>query len=153
MWRCCRVCEGIPIVLCGNKVDVKNRQVKPKQVTFHRWGEPGCVQLCLESLSSVKLGEAEIGSSKRGPPSNLASMHACARAGRRICSTTRSRPRATTTTRSPSCTWRASWSGAPAAAPAWQLPPLRPAHLSFFLKFSSSRRKCFYLYIYLFISW
>ena len=33
---CCRVCEGIPIVLCGNKVDVKNRQVKPKQVTFHR---------------------------------------------------------------------------------------------------------------------
>ena len=30
------VCENIPIVLCGNKVDVKNRQVKPKQVTFHR---------------------------------------------------------------------------------------------------------------------
>lgn len=33
---CVRVCENIPIVLCGNKVDVKNRQVKPKQVTFHR---------------------------------------------------------------------------------------------------------------------
>merc|ERR1712137_376132 len=32
----CRVCENIPIVLCGNKVDIKNRQVKPKQVTFHR---------------------------------------------------------------------------------------------------------------------
>lgn len=31
-----RVCENIPIVLCGNKVDVKNRQVKAKQVTFHR---------------------------------------------------------------------------------------------------------------------
>merc|ERR1711904_467522 len=31
-----RVCEGIPIVLCGNKVDIKNRQVKPRQVTFHR---------------------------------------------------------------------------------------------------------------------
>ncbi|KAH9608702.1 hypothetical protein KSS87_013686, partial [Heliosperma pusillum] len=30
------VCEDIPIVLCGNKVDVKNRQVKAKQVTFHR---------------------------------------------------------------------------------------------------------------------
>jgi hypothetical protein len=28
----CSVCENIPIVLCGNKVDVKNRQVKPKQV-------------------------------------------------------------------------------------------------------------------------
>ncbi|KAK2974357.1 hypothetical protein RJ640_021213, partial [Escallonia rubra] len=32
----CRVCENIPIVLCGNKVDVKNRQVKAKQVTYHR---------------------------------------------------------------------------------------------------------------------
>jgi len=31
-----RVCENIPIVLCGNKVDVKNRQVRPKQVVFHR---------------------------------------------------------------------------------------------------------------------
>ncbi|XP_018834797.1 GTP-binding nuclear protein Ran1A-like [Juglans regia] len=32
----CRVCDNIPIVLCGNKVDVKTRQVKAKQVTFHR---------------------------------------------------------------------------------------------------------------------
>lgn len=32
----CRVCEDIPIVLCGNKIDLKNRQVKEKQVTFHR---------------------------------------------------------------------------------------------------------------------
>ncbi|KAM0917346.1 hypothetical protein ACQ4PT_009573 [Festuca glaucescens] len=32
----CRVCANIPIVLCGNKVDVKNRQVKSKMVTFHR---------------------------------------------------------------------------------------------------------------------
>ncbi|KAK1611086.1 hypothetical protein QYE76_034759 [Lolium multiflorum] len=32
----CRVCENIPMVLCGNKVDVKNRQVKSKMVTFHR---------------------------------------------------------------------------------------------------------------------
>merc|ERR1711977_723013 len=32
----CRVCENIPIVLCGNKVDVKNRDIKPKNVTFHR---------------------------------------------------------------------------------------------------------------------
>ncbi|KAI3891229.1 hypothetical protein MKW98_007534 [Papaver atlanticum] len=31
-----RVCGDIPIVLCGNKVDVKKRQVKAKQVTFHR---------------------------------------------------------------------------------------------------------------------
>lgn len=26
----------IPIVLVGNKVDVQDRQVKPKQITFHR---------------------------------------------------------------------------------------------------------------------
>ncbi|CAH8370609.1 unnamed protein product [Eruca vesicaria subsp. sativa] len=31
-----RTCENIPVVLCGNKVDVKNRTVKAKQVTFHR---------------------------------------------------------------------------------------------------------------------
>lgn len=31
-----RVCEGIPIVLCGNKVDVKDRKVKAKSITFHR---------------------------------------------------------------------------------------------------------------------
>jgi len=31
-----RVCENVPIVLCGNKVDVKDRKVKAKQITFHR---------------------------------------------------------------------------------------------------------------------
>ncbi|KAK4778042.1 hypothetical protein SAY87_018229 [Trapa incisa] len=31
-----RVCGNILVVLCGNKVDVKTRQIKPKQVTFHR---------------------------------------------------------------------------------------------------------------------
>ena len=31
-----RVCENIPIVLCGNKVDVKERKVKAKQIVFHR---------------------------------------------------------------------------------------------------------------------
>jgi len=31
-----RVCENIPIVLCGNKVDVKERKVKPNAITFHR---------------------------------------------------------------------------------------------------------------------
>jgi len=31
-----RVCESIPIVLCGNKVDIKDRKVKIKQITFHR---------------------------------------------------------------------------------------------------------------------
>lgn len=31
-----RVCEGIPIVLCGNKVDIKDRKVKAKTIVFHR---------------------------------------------------------------------------------------------------------------------
>lgn len=31
-----RVCDCIPIVLVGNKVDDKNRTVKPKNITFHR---------------------------------------------------------------------------------------------------------------------
>jgi len=31
-----RVAESIPIVLCGNKVDVKERKVKAKTITFHR---------------------------------------------------------------------------------------------------------------------
>ena len=31
-----RVCEVIPIVLVGNKVDIKERKVKAKQVLFHR---------------------------------------------------------------------------------------------------------------------
>eukprot|EP00808_Paulinella_micropora_P020557 g52155.t1 len=31
-----RVCENIPIVLCGNKVDSKERAVKPRDIIFHR---------------------------------------------------------------------------------------------------------------------
>lgn len=31
-----RVCDNIPIVLCGNKVDIKERKVKAKSITFHR---------------------------------------------------------------------------------------------------------------------
>ncbi|KAL8942440.1 MAG: hypothetical protein Q9211_001383 [Gyalolechia sp. 1 TL-2023] len=31
-----RVCEQVPICLCGNKVDVKERKVKAKTITFHR---------------------------------------------------------------------------------------------------------------------
>ena len=31
-----RVCENIPIVLVGNKVDVQDRQVKARNITFHR---------------------------------------------------------------------------------------------------------------------
>ena len=31
-----RVCDGIPICLVGNKVDVKDRKVKAKMIVFHR---------------------------------------------------------------------------------------------------------------------
>lgn len=31
-----RVCEDIPMVLVGNKVDAKDRKVKAKMITFHR---------------------------------------------------------------------------------------------------------------------
>jgi GTP-binding nuclear protein Ran len=33
----CRVCGDIPVVVCGiNNMDMKNREVKAKQVTFQR---------------------------------------------------------------------------------------------------------------------
>lgn len=31
-----RVCDNIPIVLVGNKVDMKERKVRAKNITFHR---------------------------------------------------------------------------------------------------------------------
>jgi len=31
-----RVCENVPMVLCGNKRESKNRVVKPKDIQFHR---------------------------------------------------------------------------------------------------------------------
>ncbi|EPY75534.1 GTP-binding nuclear protein Ran [Camelus ferus] len=31
-----RVCENIPIVLCGNKVDIKDRKFKAKSIVFHQ---------------------------------------------------------------------------------------------------------------------
>lgn len=32
-----RVCDNtIPVVICGNKVDIKDRKVKAKNITFHR---------------------------------------------------------------------------------------------------------------------
>jgi GTP-binding nuclear protein Ran len=36
-----RVCGDIPIVLVGNKVDVKGRKIQPKNITFHRKKEIG----------------------------------------------------------------------------------------------------------------
>lgn len=39
-----RVCENIPIVLCGNKVDIKDRKVKARAIVFHRKKN---LQVCL----------------------------------------------------------------------------------------------------------
>lgn len=46
-----RVCENIPIVLCGNKVDIKDRKVKAKSIVFHRKKN-----LQVRSISSTQSG-------------------------------------------------------------------------------------------------
>jgi len=46
-----RVCEGIPIVLCGNKVDIKDRKVKAKTIVFHRKKN---LQVLLNTLYLIK---------------------------------------------------------------------------------------------------
>lgn len=42
-------CDNIPIVLCGNKVDVKNRHLNAKQVTFHRNKNFQCHEFSVKS--------------------------------------------------------------------------------------------------------
>merc|ERR1711959_17919 len=54
-----RVCENIPIVLVGNKVDVKDRKVKAKQITFHR-KLTGDAQLSLVEAPVLAPTEVEI---------------------------------------------------------------------------------------------
>jgi len=46
-----RVCENIPIVLCGNKVDIKDRKVKAKSIVFHRKKN---LQVCWAEFVGVK---------------------------------------------------------------------------------------------------
>ena len=48
-----RVCENIPIVLCGNKVDIKDRKVKAKSIVFHRKKN---LQVTFSKLLSVTFG-------------------------------------------------------------------------------------------------
>jgi len=47
-----RVCENIPIVLCGNKVDIKDRKVKAKSIVFHRKKN---LQVCFRLFVSLLL--------------------------------------------------------------------------------------------------
>lgn len=90
-----RVCENIPIVLCGNKVDIKDRKVKAKSIVFHRkknlqvsWSYQ--TDYWLLSLTPKLLF---------------------------LSSITTSLPSQTTTSRSRSCGSPASWS----ATPTWSL--------------------------------
>merc|ERR1712098_551939 len=64
-----RVCENIPIVLVGNKVDVKDRKVKPKHILFHR-KKPNIQlrhlsQIQLQLREAFPLGSSEV--SRRRP--------------------------------------------------------------------------------------
>lgn len=48
-----RVCENIPIVLCGNKVDIKDRKVKAKSIVFHRKKNLQVNFIALENITSI----------------------------------------------------------------------------------------------------
>lgn len=89
-----RVCENIPIVLVGNKVDVKERKVKVKQINFHRCGRHRSGTNRAFVAGSLTVGVCPL-----------------CMAGRRTLATMTSRPSPTSTTRSPSCTSRRSSSG------------------------------------------
>jgi GTP-binding nuclear protein Ran len=103
-----RVCEHIPIVLVGNKVDVKERKVKVKQINFHR-----CARLSHRAGSNAK-------------------SDACpSPTGRRTLATTISPPSLTSTTRNPSFTWPRSLSGACSSPPTSMLLRLFASPLSF----------------------
>lgn len=49
-----RACENIPIVLVGNKVDVKDRRVKAKQITFHRKAKLQYYDLSVKSNFNIE---------------------------------------------------------------------------------------------------
>ncbi|KAL6050074.1 hypothetical protein STEG23_036817 [Scotinomys teguina] len=44
-----RVCKNISIVLCGNKVDIKDRKVKAKSIVFHRKKNLQYYDICAKS--------------------------------------------------------------------------------------------------------
>lgn len=78
-----RVCENIPIVLCGNKVDIKDRKVKAKSIVFHRKKN---LQVNVDSQRFDTLIPTPFS----------------------LYSTTTSPPNQTTTLRSPFCGWPAN---------------------------------------------
>lgn len=94
-----RVCENIPIVLCGNKVDIKDRKVKAKSIVFHRKKnlQVADCQLFVEPVVAEWSDLVAAGTHRH----LRHSFSVC-------CSTTTSRPSPTTTLRSPSFGWPGS---------------------------------------------
>ncbi|XP_062905809.1 GTP-binding nuclear protein Ran-like [Mobula hypostoma] len=55
-----RVCENIPIVLCGNKVDIKDRKVKAKSIVFHKKKNLQYYDISAKNCASIEEGEEEV---------------------------------------------------------------------------------------------
>ena len=85
-----RVCENIPIVLCGNKVDIKDRKVKAKAIVFHRKKN---LQVYVYSCDHVV--------EQRDSYFDLLIFRSIMTLVQRV----------TTTLKSPSCGWLVSWLG------------------------------------------
>ncbi|XP_066955713.1 uncharacterized protein [Macrobrachium rosenbergii] len=49
-----RVCEGIPVVLCANKIDVKERKVKSKSITYPMKFNIGFFEISVKSRICLK---------------------------------------------------------------------------------------------------
>ena len=64
-----RVCENIPIVLCGNKVDIKERKVKAKTITF-RYNTAMAGNDCM-TQKNVKLHEEVQGDTEMVMPYDM----------------------------------------------------------------------------------
>ena len=49
-----RVCPDIPIVLCANKVDVQERKVRSKAITYHKKHKMGFYEISVKERMSLK---------------------------------------------------------------------------------------------------
>lgn len=49
-----RVCPDIPVVLCANKIDVKERKVKSKGITYHTKHKMGFYEISVKERISLK---------------------------------------------------------------------------------------------------
>ncbi|KAJ6579259.1 GTP-binding nuclear protein GSP1/Ran [Mycena vulgaris] len=72
-----RVCEGIPIVLCGNKVDVMGqaRKVKLAAITFHRKKNLQFFEISVKSDYNLKKPFLYLGRKLVGPTFDFVAEH------------------------------------------------------------------------------